>query len=61
MISGGSNGDLPSEIDDHPLSVEDAQAALEKIQTEHRAAIAHLEDCRRAREQAAAGLDQRAP
>ncbi len=56
MISGGSNGDLPSEIDDHPLSVEDAQAALEKIQTEHRAAIAHLEDCRRAREQAAAGL-----
>ncbi len=28
MISGGSNADLPSEIDDHPLSVEEAQAAL---------------------------------
>jgi len=56
MISGGSNADLPSEIDDHPLSVEDAQAALEKIQSEHQTAIPHLEGCRRAREQAAAGL-----
>jgi chromosome segregation protein len=51
-ISGGSVADGPSEIDDHPLSVEDAQAALEKIQSEHQAALAHLEQCRRMREQA---------
>jgi chromosome segregation protein len=52
MISGGSAAEGPSEIDDHPLSVEEAQAALEKIQSEHQAAAAQLEDCRRRREQA---------
>jgi chromosome segregation protein len=56
MISGGSIAEGASEIDDHPLSVEEAQAALEKIQSEHQAAIADLEECRRKREQANADL-----
>src|SRR5579875_1767808 len=51
-ISGGSVADGPSEIDDHPISVEDAQATLERIQSEHEAAAAHLEQCRRLRDQA---------
>jgi chromosome segregation protein len=56
MISGGSVAEGPSEIDDHPLSVEDAQAALEKIQAEHQAASAELEERRRRRERANAEL-----
>ena len=57
MISGGSSGEGPSEIDDHPLSVEEAQAALERHQAEHQAAAAHSEECRRNRDQAASDLD----
>ncbi len=56
MISGGSYAETASEIDDHPLSVEDAQAALEAIQSEHAAAQAHLEEARRRRDQANADL-----
>jgi len=56
MISGGSNADLPSEIDDHPLSVEEAQAALDKNQSAHQAAVTHLEECRRGRDQAVAAV-----
>ncbi len=52
MISGGSSGEVSSEIDDHPLSVEEAQGVLEKHQAEHQAAVTHLEDCRGRRDQA---------
>jgi chromosome segregation protein len=51
-ISGGSVAEGPSEIDDHPISVEDAQAALDRIQSEHQKALADLEQCRRMRERA---------
>jgi chromosome segregation protein len=56
MISGGSNNDLQSEDDEHRLSVEEAQAALEKAQADHQAATVHLQQCRQGREQAAADL-----